>query len=164
MFAPQEKAAITNVLTGGTPNELHRSLIMLPTLDQMQDATANKHFTNLSEYWSYLVEQKRTSADTENPFQGLHIPLKRGRKARKERNNWTPTLEKALFESPLYSRCASIHWRATLGDEVHRDALFWMPLLARTMGTRESEVCDVLVGSVKLAETDEGPILVFGHN
>jgi hypothetical protein len=130
----------------------------LPTRDQMQDATANKHFTNLSEYWSYLVEQKKISADTENPFQGLHIPLKRGRKARKERNNWTPTLEKTLFESPLYSGCASIHRRATLGDEVHRDALFWMPLLARTMGTRESEVCDALVGGVKLEETDEGPI------
>ena len=27
MFAPQEKAAITSVLTGGTPNELHRSVI-----------------------------------------------------------------------------------------------------------------------------------------
>lgn len=27
MFAPQEKAAITRMLTGGTPNELHRSVI-----------------------------------------------------------------------------------------------------------------------------------------
>jgi hypothetical protein len=130
----------------------------LPRLDQMQDATANKHFTNLSEYWSYLVEQRKISADIKNPFQGLHIPLKRGRKARKERNNWTPTLEKALFESPLYRGCASIHRRATSGDEVHRDALFWMPLLARTMGVRENEVCDARVGDVRLEETNEGPI------
>jgi hypothetical protein len=130
----------------------------LPRLDQMQDATANKHFTNLSEYWSYLVEQKKISADFKNPFQDLHIPLKRGRKARKERNNWTPTLEKALFESPLYRGCASIHRRATSGDEVHRDALFWMPLLARTMGVRENEVCDARVGDVRLEETNEGPI------
>jgi hypothetical protein len=130
----------------------------LPTRDQMQDATANKHFTNLSEYWSYLVERKKISADIKNPFIGLHIPLKRGRKARKERNNWTPTLEKALFDSPVYRGCASIHRRATLGDEVHRDALFWMPLLARTMGTRENEVCDAQVGGVKLEETNEGPV------
>jgi hypothetical protein len=130
----------------------------LPTRDQMQGATANKHVGNLSEYWLYLVGQKKIPADTPNPFQGLHIALKRGRKARKERNNWAPTMEKALFESPLYKGCVSIHRRATLGDEVHRDALFWMPLLARTMGTRENEVCDAQVGGVKLEETNEGPI------
>ena len=130
----------------------------LPTRDQMQGATANKHFGNFSEYWLYLVGQKKIAADIPNPFQGLHITLKRGRNARKERNNWTPTMEKALLESPLYKGCASIYRRATQGDEVHRDALFWMPLLARTMGTRENEVCDAQVGGVKLQETNEGPI------
>jgi hypothetical protein len=130
----------------------------LPTPDQMQAATANKHFTNLSEYWSYLVIQRKIAADVQNPFLGLHIPLKKGRKARKERNNWTPTLEKALFESPLYKGCASIHRRALPGSEIHRDGLFWMPLLARTMGVRESEACDALVGAVKLEETNDGPI------
>jgi hypothetical protein len=130
----------------------------LPRLDQMQGATANKHVGNLSEYWLYLVKQKKIPTDIQNPFLGLHIPLKRGRKARKERNNWTPTLEKALFESPLYKGCASIHRRAVPGDEIHRDALFWMPLLARTMGARENEVCDARVGDVRLEETAEGPI------
>ena len=130
----------------------------LPTLDQVQGPTVNKHIGNLAEYWSYLVKQKKIPTEIQNPFLGLHIPLKRGRKARKERNNWTPTLEKALFDSPLYKGCASIHRRATPGDEVHRDALFWMPLLARTMGARENEVCDARVGDVKLEETNDGPI------
>jgi hypothetical protein len=71
----------------------------LPTRDQMQGATANKHFGNFSEYWLYLVGQKKIPADIPNPFHGLHITLKRGRNARKERNNWTQTMEKALFES-----------------------------------------------------------------
>jgi hypothetical protein len=130
----------------------------LPTLDQMQGGTVNKHIGNFAEYWSYLVTQKKIPADIQNPFLGLHIPLKRGRKARNERNNWTPTLEKALFESPLYKGCASIHRRAVPGNEVHRDALFWMPLLARTMGVRENEACDARVGGVKLEETNEGPV------
>jgi len=130
----------------------------LPTRDQMQGGTVNKHLGNLAEYWSYLVRQKKIPADIQNPFLGLHIPLKRGRKARNERNNWTPTLEKALFESPLYMGCASIHRRAVPGNEVHRDGLFWMPLLARTMGVRESEACDARVGGVKLEETNEGPV------
>jgi hypothetical protein len=130
----------------------------LPAPDQMQGPTVNKHIGNLSEYWSYLVEQKKIPADIKNSFLGLHIPQKRGRKARKERNNWTPTLEKALFESPLYRGCASIHRRALPGSELHRDGLFWMPLLARTMGVRENEACDALVGGVKLEETNEGPV------
>ena len=54
--------------------------------------------------------------------------------------------------------CASIHRRAVPGNEVHRDGLFWMPLLARTMGVRESEACDARVGGVKLEETNEGPV------
>ncbi|MDX6461033.1 MAG: hypothetical protein QOE55_4730 [Acidobacteriaceae bacterium] len=130
----------------------------LPTPDQMQRATVNKHAGNHAEYWVYLVEQKKIPADIPNPFVGLHIPLKRGRKARNERNNWTPTLEKALFESPLYKGCASIHRRAIPGTEIFQDALFWMPLLARTMGVRENEVCDALVGGVKLQEAPEGSV------
>jgi len=130
----------------------------LPTKDKVQQATVNKHVTNLAEYWSYLVTQKKIPADTKNPFVGLHIPLKKGRKARNERHNWTPTLEKELFESPLYRGCASIHRRATPGSQIFRDALFWMPLLGRTMGTRENEICDALVGDIKLEETNGGPI------
>jgi hypothetical protein len=130
----------------------------LPTLDQMQGGTVNKHVGNLAEYWSYLVEQKKIPADIPNPFVGLHIALKRGRKARNERNNWSPKREKELFESPLYTGCASIHRRAAPGSEIHRDGLFWMPLLARTMGVRENEVCDALVGGVKLQESTEGPV------
>jgi len=53
----------------------------LSTRDQMQGATANKHVGNLSEYWLYLVGQKKIPADIQNPFLGLHIALKRGRKA-----------------------------------------------------------------------------------
>ena len=130
----------------------------LGTKDKVQDATINKHFNNLSEYWSYLVTQKKIPADIQNPFEGLHIPLKKGRKARNERHNWTPALEKELFESPLYRGCASIHRRAIPGNQIFRDALFWMPLLGRTMGTRENEVCDALVGDIKLEETNGDPI------
>jgi hypothetical protein len=126
--------------------------------DRMQKGTVNKHLANLKEYWDYLVSQKKLSAELQNPFAGLHIPKPKGKKARDERHNWPPSLERQLFESPLYTGCASIHRRAKKGEEIHRDALFWMPLLARTMGTRENEICDALVGSVKIEETDEGSI------
>src|SRR5260370_11551150 len=70
------------------------------------------------------------------------IPLRR---ATSSRYDGRLEQESALFESPLYTGCASIHRRAKAGEEIHRDALFWMPLLARTMGARENELCDAFV-------------------
>ncbi|MEY9130224.1 hypothetical protein ACVIWV_003882 [Bradyrhizobium diazoefficiens] len=145
-------------LTSRTIDQLITVGQSLRPADRMQKGTVNKHVANLKEYWDYLVSQKKLPADLQNPFAGLHIPKAKGKRARDERHNWPQSLERQLFESPLYTGCASIHRRAKKGEEVHRDALFWMPLLARTMGTRENEICDALVGSVKSEETDEGLI------
>jgi hypothetical protein len=130
----------------------------LPVADRVQDGTVNKHTTNFCEYWDFLIAQKKIATDVPNPFVGLHIPRKKGRRARDQRFNWPKTLERQFFGSPLYTGCASIHRRAKPGHEIHRDALFWMPLLARTMGARENEVCDALVGSVKIEDANEGAI------
>ena len=130
----------------------------LPEGGRIESATVNKHITNLGEYWSYLVVKKKIPADIPNPFLGLHIPLPKGRRARNKRLNWPATLEKKLFESPLFAGCSSIHRRAVPGADIHRDALFWNPLLARTMGTRENETCDARVGDIKFEDTDEGRI------
>lgn len=130
----------------------------LGTKDKVQDATVNKHLNNLSEYWSYLVTQKKIPADIQNPFEGLHIPLKKGRKARNERHNWTPALEKELFESPPLSRLRlNSSARHSRQPDFPRCAVL-EPLLGRTMGTRENEVCDALVGDIKLEETNGDPI------
>jgi hypothetical protein len=130
----------------------------LPIRDKVQDGTVNKHFSNLAEYWTYLVVQKKISPDAKNPFEGLNIARKKGRKSRNERHNWSPTLEKELFTSPLYSGCASVFRRTQPGSMIFRDALFWMPLLGRTMGTRENEICDALVGDINVEENESGPI------
>jgi hypothetical protein len=107
---------------------------------------------------TYLIGQKKIPADLKNPFSGLHIPKPKGKRARNERYNWPPSLERTLFESPLYRGCASIHRRTAPGPEIARDALFWMPLLARTMGTRENETCNALVEAVRIEDTQHGPV------
>jgi hypothetical protein len=104
------------------------------------------------------VSQKKVPADQKNPFSGLHMPKAKGRRAREERHNWPKPLEQKLFESPLYAGCQSIHRRAKPGEEIHRDALFWMPLLARTMGTRENETRDAFVRDVCFEETEKGAL------
>jgi hypothetical protein len=125
----------------------------------MQDGTVNKHFGNLGEYWDFLVREKKIPEGVKNPFEGYHIPRDKGRKARDQRFNWPKDLEKKFFTSPIYQGCASIHRRAERGEEIHRDALFWVPLLGRTMGVRENEICDALVSSVKTIDTNEGEIV-----
>jgi hypothetical protein len=88
----------------------------LPLADRIQKATVNKHLNNLLKYWDYLVSQKKLAADLKNPLGGLHMQKAKGKKAREERHNWPKSLEQQLFESPLYTGCASIHRRAKEGS------------------------------------------------
>ncbi|MDA9452311.1 hypothetical protein [Bradyrhizobium sp. CCBAU 21360] len=130
----------------------------MPVDERMQPGTVNKHLNNLIEYWDCLIILKKIPAHAQNPFRGLHMAKPKGRKAREERHNWSEAMEQKLFSSPLYSGCLSIHRRSKPGTEIHRDALFWMPLLARTMGTRQSETCDAFVRDVCFQKTEEGTI------
>jgi hypothetical protein len=61
---------------------------------------------------------------------------------------WPTDRDKAFFTSPVYAGCKSIFRRGIPGDEIHRDALFWIPLFGRTMGVREDEICGRLVGDI----------------
>jgi hypothetical protein len=128
------------------------------TLAKMVAGTANKHFNNLSEYWRYLVVEKKIASSIPNAFEGFHIPKKKGRAARDERHNWPSELEQKFFESPWIRGCRSYHRRTRPGDEVHRDAMTWVTLWGRLSGVRENEVADALVGDIKLENTTDGPI------
>jgi hypothetical protein len=67
---------------------------------------------------------------------------------------WPGDLDKALFTSPLYVECKSVFRRGIPGDEIHRDALFWIPLFGRTTGVREDEICGRMVGDIEWIETE----------
>jgi hypothetical protein len=54
----------------------------------------------------------------------------RGRAARDEHPMWPTDLDKAFFTSPVYAGCKSIFRRGISGDEIHRDALFWIPTIS----------------------------------
>jgi hypothetical protein len=124
----------------------------------VQSKTVNKHFGNLIGYWEYLVEKKHISDKIENPFKGYYTPGKKGKAARNERNNWPRKLEDKFFSSPVFRGCSSIFRRSRPGNEIHRDAMFWVPLSGRLTGVRQNEICDALVGAIKTTETDAGNI------
>jgi hypothetical protein len=127
-------------------------------IEKVTAATVNKHFSNLSEYWAYLVEKKHISSDIPDPFFGFHMPKKQGRAARDERNNWPPELDKKYFESPWIQGCKSIFRRSTPGAEIIRDGMFWVTLWGRLTGVRENEIADASVGDIKFAQTKNGKI------
>ena len=111
--------------------------------------TANKHVINLIEYWDHLALHAKIPRGLDNPFRGHFTAKPRGRAARDEHPMWPADLDKAFFTSPVYAGCKSIFRRGLPGEEIHRDALFWIPLFGRTMGVREDEICGRLVGDIE---------------
>jgi hypothetical protein len=75
---------------------------------------------------------------------------------KKSDRKWKRDLDQAFFTSPVYAGCKSIFRRGIPGDEIHRDALFWIPLFGRTMGVREDEICGRLVGDIEWVDTEIG--------
>ena len=110
--------------------------------------TANKHVINLIEYWDHLALHAKIPRGFNNPFRGHFKAKPRGRAARDEHPMWPADLDTAFFTSPVYAGCKSIFRRGIPGHEIHRDALFWIPLFGRTMGVREDEICGRLVGEI----------------
>ena len=111
--------------------------------------TANKHVIYLIEYWDHLAQHAKIPRGLDNPFRGHFTAKPRGRAARDEHPMWPTDLDKAFFTSPVYAGCKSIFRRCISGDEIHRDALFWIPLFGRTMGVREDEICGRFVGDIE---------------
>jgi hypothetical protein len=118
--------------------------------------TANKHVINLIEYWDHLALHAKIPRGLDNPFRGHFTAKPRGRAARDEHPMWPTDLDEAFFTSPVYAGCKSIFRRGIPGDEIHRDALFWVPLFGRTMGVREDEICGRLVGDIEWVDTEIG--------
>ncbi len=120
------------------------------------NTTANKHVLNLIEYWDHLALHAKIPRGLDNPFRGHLTVRPRGRAARDEHPMWPADLDKAFFTSPVYDGCKSIFRRGMPGEEIHRDALFWVPLFGRLMGVREDEICARLVGDIDWIDTEIG--------
>jgi hypothetical protein len=122
------------------------------------NTTANKHVMALVEYWEHLAKTEKIPADLKNPCRGHLTTRPRGRAAREEHPMWPANEERRLFTSPMIMGCKSIYRRAMPGEEIHRDATFWVTFMGRTMGLREDEACDRSVGDIQSIETENGPL------
>lgn len=128
-----------------------------PCVPRLQLATVDKHFSNLIEYWRWLAKTGVIPLALDCPFSGFIQPKAQGRAARDKRDQWPLEMQKTLFSSPVWTGCQSIHRRKRAGTEIHRDALFWVPILGRLWGAREDEICSSLVGDIRLESDIQYP-------
>ena len=119
--------------------------------------TVDKHFGNLIEYWRWMGKTGKIPTPLECPFTGYIQPKEQGRAARDLRDQWPLDMQTVLFTSPVWTGCKSIHRRGQAGEEIHRDALFWAPILGRLWGAREDEICGALVEDIRCESGIEYP-------
>ena len=92
-------------------------------------------------------------------FKGLKLQTKK--KARDDRDPFSPAELKAIFQAPLYTGCKSVRYWKKDGTVVPRDAgIFWVPLIALFSGMRAGEIIQLYVEDVR----EEDGILYFDVN
>ncbi|NMJ43465.1 hypothetical protein GWK16_19615 [Roseomonas sp. JC162] len=108
---------------------------------RLTDKTVKRHLTALSQFFRFAMDQGLLSVVGRDELVKDHR-FQAPKKARDQRDAWTPAELAALFKTPVWSgRDIS---RATLsGPHIVRDAKFWLPLLALFHGGRLEEFADL---------------------
>lgn len=84
-----------------------------------------------------------------NPFSGLMIKL--AKQSSNKRQAYTKQDLITLFKSPIYMGCAGTKWneRFEEGDLVHKDSLYWVPLIGLYSGMRLNEICQLYIEDIQ---------------
>lgn len=114
--------------------------------ERVSAKTFNKHLSTLKSFFSWMKTQGRLSGDIEHMFSGLHVKIKKkGRAGRGERNQYSDRDLELIFNSPVWLGRHSERRLTTPGDYIHRDSLYWAPLLAAFQGARREELAQLSV-------------------
>jgi integrase len=141
---------------GKSSKDKHKSIAQLleesrgkPTLNT---TTIEKHITHLKAFFLSAQRHYRwcTSDDVEDLFRDValasHVPGVR------RRRTWTPPLMTALLASPCWSGTRSMAedrtHRHEPGPQVHRDAYWWLPIMALWTGARLEELAQLQHGDL----------------
>jgi integrase len=107
--------------------------------------TQARHFAALGGLFKHLISRKGFAGA--NPARGFGLKPKR--KARSERPAWTPEDLAKLFASPVWMGCVSERQRSTPGDNIYRNAMYWLPILCVFHGARLEEFAQLRRRDVK---------------
>jgi integrase len=133
--------------------------------ERLTDKTVKRHLSALSQFFRYVMDQGHiANAQRAELVEDHRFREERG--ARDQRDAWTPEDLSTLFASPIWTGCHSKARRASRGDQIIRDARFWLPILALYHGARLEELadlyrrdvwCDDGVWAIRIVETDDNP-------
>jgi integrase len=114
----------------------------------MSTKNANKIVSSVSAFFSWSVQEELLAS---NPAKGLTLRIKHSPDT--ERDAFSTADLKLLFErSPVYAGCLSNRHRNQLGDQIIRDAKFWLPLIAVHSGMRLEEIAQLQVHQLSVVD------------
>ena len=122
-------------------------------LPRVKAKTAQCHLTNLSQLFRFAVDKGHMSVAERAELVGSHR-VRRSKDAvaaRDERGAWTSEELVKLFDSPVWRGCHPVN-RSQPGDEIIRDAKFWIPLLALFHGARLEEFADLYRRDIQIID------------
>ena len=109
--------------------------------------TIDKYLTALTTLARIAIEDGDIHT---NPFVGLKSKDAKNIEPERERIYTTAEL-RLLFNSPIYTGCHH-YQRVKKGDNIIRDARFWIPLLGLFTGSRSEQLCQLYVSDIRFSE------------
>lgn len=133
--------------------------------ERLTDKTVKRHLSALAQFFRYAVDCGHLgNQDRRDLVEDHRFREERG--ARDQRDAWTPEELTKLFASPVWTGCLSKRQRSTPGQQIIRDARFWLPILALYHGARLEELadlyrrdvwCDAGTWAIRIVETKGNP-------
>ena len=129
--------------------------------ERLTDKTVKRHLSALSQFFKFAMDQGHISNALRAELVEDHA-FKDAKRARDQREAWTPEDLKTLFASPVWTGCHET-FRSQPGHHLIRDAKFWLPLLALFHGARLEEFADLRRKDI-VRDDDAGSIWAFDLN
>jgi hypothetical protein len=108
----------------------------------LSDKTVKRHLPALSQFFQFAVDRQHLTVATRSELVEDHS-FREDRGVRDQRDACTPEELVKLFASPVWTGCLSTHRRSQSGQEIIRDAKFWLSILALYRGARLEEFADL---------------------
>ena len=108
---------------------------------RLSDKTVKRHHTALTQFFRFAMDGGDLSVAQHTELTAKHR-FREDQKARDQRDAWTSDDLRTLFRSPVWTGCHRF-FRSQPGDQIIRDAKFWLPILALYHGARLEEFADL---------------------
>ncbi len=114
--------------------------------DILRSAAASLGYPGKTKVLTYsaLAQEMKSFSQELRKHEPLFLRMTRP----KTRSRWSGIRLKKLLTSPIYRGCYSLNRRTRPGKKLIRDAIYWVPLIIMTMGTRLTEVLQLKAGDL----------------